>query len=59
MSDSPESEDDAMRRNRRNAKIEGIETLILAHSEAGINIESPDYIKGVDSAMEIALISFS
>ncbi len=35
-----------------NAAIDGIESLILAHACAGIDISSPAYIEGIQSAVE-------
>jgi hypothetical protein len=35
-----------------NAAMDGIESLILAHACAGVDIESPEYIEGVKTAVE-------
>jgi len=35
-----------------NAAMDGIEALILAHACAGIDIESPAYIEGIESAVQ-------
>ena len=32
--------------------IEGIESMILAHAIAGVDIESPAYIEGIETAVE-------
>ena len=32
--------------------IDGIESMILAHAIAGIDIESPAYIEGIETAVE-------
>lgn len=34
-----------------NAAMDGIESMILAHACAGIDIESPAYIEGIDTAV--------
>jgi hypothetical protein len=35
-----------------NAAIDGLESLILAHACAGIDVESPAYIEGIETAVE-------
>jgi hypothetical protein len=35
-----------------NAACDGIEAMILAHAAAGIDIESPAYIEGIETAVE-------
>ena len=35
-----------------NAAIDGIESMILAHACAGIDINSPEYIEGIKTAVE-------
>ena len=35
-----------------NAACDGIESMILAHAAAGIDIESPAYIEGIETAVE-------
>ena len=35
-----------------NAAIDGIESMILAHASAGIDIESFAYIEGIETAVE-------
>lgn len=37
-----------------NLAIDGIESLILAHACAGIDIESPAYLEGIETAVEAA-----
>ncbi|MDG1950091.1 MAG: hypothetical protein P8J32_04745 [bacterium] len=37
-----------------NAAVDGIESLILAHAAAGIDIENPAYIEGIETAAEAA-----
>ena len=35
-----------------NAAIDGLESLILAHACAGVNIESPAYLEGIETAVD-------
>jgi len=35
-----------------NAAIDGVESLILAHACAGIDVESPAYIEGIETAVD-------
>jgi hypothetical protein len=35
-----------------NAAIDGLEALILAHACAGVDVEAPAYIEGIESAVE-------
>ena len=35
-----------------NAVIDGLESLILAHACAGVDVESPAYVEGVETAVE-------
>ncbi len=35
-----------------NAAMDGIEAMILGHACAGINVESPVYIEGVETAVQ-------
>ena len=35
-----------------NAAIDGLEALILAHACAGVDVESPAYVEGVETAVE-------
>ena len=37
---------------RYNSAIDGLEALILAHACAGIDIEDPKYIKGIETALD-------
>ena len=34
-----------------NAEMDGIESMILAHACAGIDISSPEYIEGIETAV--------
>jgi hypothetical protein len=46
-SDLYEQDDDAW-----NATVDGIEALILGHACAGIDISTPAYLEGVESAIQ-------
>jgi hypothetical protein len=35
-----------------NAAIDGLEALILAHACSGIDVESPAYVEGIETAVE-------
>ena len=35
-----------------NNLIDGVTSLILAHASAGVNVESPAYIEGIESAVD-------
>jgi hypothetical protein len=40
-----------------NAAIDGLEALVLAHACAGIDVTSPAYIEGVETAVE-AIVNY-
>jgi hypothetical protein len=33
-------------------ELDGITSLILAHAAAGVDIEAPEYVKGVETAVD-------
>ncbi len=35
-----------------NAAIDGIESLVLAHAIGGVNVEAPEYIAGIQTAVD-------
>lgn len=35
-----------------NAAIDGLESLILSHARAGADVESPEYVEGIETAVE-------
>jgi hypothetical protein len=37
--------------NEYNAAIDGVESLILAHACAGVNVESSGYLEGIETAV--------
>lgn len=41
-----------------NAAIDGIESIILGHAIAGVDVESPAYLEGIESAVEAAAHNF-
>ena len=47
VSDLHEKDDDAW-----NAVVDGIEALILGHACAGIDITTPAYLEGIESALD-------
>ena len=42
-----------------NAAIDGLESLILAHACAGIDVESPAYVEGIETAVDAISHQFS
>ena len=50
-SDLKRADDLAMDRSY-NAAIDAVESLILAHACAGIDVESPAYVEGIETAVE-------
>ncbi len=52
--DSPESEGDARSRIEYNAAVDGITSMILAHAIAHIDVETPAYIEGIETAVQAA-----
>ena len=49
-----ETEDDMRRRHQFNGAIDGILSMILAHACAGIDVESPAYLEGIETALHAA-----
>jgi hypothetical protein len=47
-------EEDTEENREYNAAIDGIESLILAHAIAGIDITAPAYVEGIETAVEAA-----
>lgn len=47
-------EDNPVYRLQYNGAIDGITSLILAHACAGINVESPAYLEGIETAIQAA-----
>lgn len=41
-----------------NAAMDGLESMILAHAIAGIDIQSPAYIKGIETAVNACANNF-
>jgi len=41
-----------------NAAMDGIESMILAHACAGIDINTPEYIEGIETAVELCSNNF-
>ncbi len=49
-----ETEDEVIGRITYNGMVDGIMSMILAHVCAGIHIESPAYIEGIETALQAA-----
>jgi len=52
--DNEESEGDAINRTRYNAVLNAVESIILAHACAGIKVDDPKYIEGIETTLEAA-----
>ena len=39
-------------RNQYNGAVDGIESLVLGHAGAGIDVESPAYVEGLTTSIE-------
>ena len=49
-----ESSDDLASRLKYNGILDGIESMILAHSCADIDVTTPEYLEGIDTAVQAA-----
>lgn len=49
-----ESEDEMRGRHQFNGAVDGILSTILAHACAGIDVESPAYLEGIETALQAA-----
>jgi hypothetical protein len=49
---------DVMIKNRYNTAIDAIESLVLAHSVAGIDVESKEYVEGIKSVLDALVNQF-
>ena len=45
--------------NLYNAAIDGIESMILAHACAGVDISTPAYMEGIETAVEAVSNNYS
>ena len=52
-------DEDNENRENYNIAMDGIESLILAHACAGINISAPAYLKGIRTAIDACGHNFS
>lgn len=50
--DIKESEEDVESRIHYNLACDGVEAVILGHAVAGIDIESPAYLEGIETAIQ-------
>ena len=46
------SDEDISEADLFNAAMDGIESMILAHAIAGVDVESPAYLEGIETAVE-------
>ena len=51
-------EDDSEGHPELGAALDAIESLILAHAVAGIDVSSPAYLEGIDTAVDAAMNEF-
>ena len=49
-----ESSDDLASRLKYNGILDGIESMILAHSCADIDVTTPEYLEGIETAVQAA-----
>ncbi len=49
-----QGEEEVSGRLQYNGAVDGILSMILAHAVAGIDVESPAYLEGIETAMEAA-----
>ena len=49
-----ESEDDVKERLQHNAYLDALESIVLAHACAGIDVTDQRYVEGLNSALEAA-----
>ena len=54
-----ETEEDAVDRQRYNAFIDAIESVVLAHAVGGVNVSDPKYVQGLETALQAAGRQFS
>jgi len=47
-----ETEEDACSRRYYNSAMDGIESIILSHAIAGIDITTPEYKEGIETAVQ-------
>ena len=47
-----ESEETVASRHQYNGAVDGITSMILAHACAGIDVESPAYLEGIETAVQ-------
>lgn len=53
-----ESEEDAIERIKHNAALDALESSILAHACAGIKIDDPAYVLGIETALDAIFNNF-
>ena len=50
--ESTETDDEWLNRHRWNTAMDALESMILAHAIAGIDVESPAYIEGIETTCD-------
>jgi hypothetical protein len=56
---SDEDAEDATLRLRHNGALDGLESLILAHACAGIDVTTPAYLEGIETAVDAIANQFT
>lgn len=54
-----ETEDEMYERAEYNKMMDALESLILGHACAGVNIESPGYLEGIETAVQAIAHQYS
>lgn len=52
--DIAENEEEVRRRLQYNAVLDCVESMVLAHAAAGVNVADPNYVAGINTALEAA-----
>lgn len=50
--DTNESDEDAVGRAKYNAAVDALESLVLGHACAGVKVDDPKYVKGLETALD-------
>ena len=50
---------DCLENNAFNAAVDGLESLILGHFVAGVNVTAPEYLDGIKAAYHAVIEQFS
>lgn len=52
--DYPEDEDGVVARLKYNGFLDALESILLAHAAAGLDVQAPGYLRGLETALEAA-----